>query len=187
MFNHDARRQRHILQIDRIADLHVGDVDRQLLGDLCRQTLDLHLPNDVFQRPAFLLDTYGFSNGFYGHRNSDLLRQGYLVKIHMKDIAGDRVILDLLDQYRPLFVFFAAGDLQGDHHVFAAVMRMHEFDQTAALDLQGQCLFALPVNNARHKPSAAQDVVFANLRVFPHLRFQINRFHCRDLLNFAYN
>ena len=88
-------------ELDRVVDLHLGDVDDDPLGDLGRQRLDGDLAGDVLEHAA-LLDAGGLLGALQLDRDLglDLLVELHLLQVEVLKVAADGVELLLLDDDR---------------------------------------------------------------------------------------
>ena len=52
----------------------------------------------MLEHAAADLHAHGFADGFHRHQDGDLLVFGNFVEIHVEHLAGERMMLDFLDQ-----------------------------------------------------------------------------------------
>ena len=148
--NLTPRGRGHGGELDRVVDLHLGDVDGDLLGDLGRQRLDGDLAGDVLEHAA--LRTPGaWSAALELDRDLglDLLVEADLEAVEVQDLTAHRVVLLLLDHDRDRL---GAVDLEVEQRV-----ALREQDaEVAGGDLEGAGLAALAVDDAGNEALPAQ-------------------------------
>src|ERR1035437_9038741 len=82
--------------MNRFPDEHIGHINGNMARDLVGKTLDFDLPDSVLQYSLVSLYAYTLSGRNNVHRNLDLFGCEDLLKVHMKQLSGDRVFLVLL-------------------------------------------------------------------------------------------
>src|SRR6266853_515928 len=93
-------RQPRLRQAQAVVDLRQrSQVDLELLGDLCRQALDLERVDGLQHVRIAPLDRCGLTGEVDGHLDSDLFLQVDLVEIDVDRSEQARVALDLAYQH----------------------------------------------------------------------------------------
>ena len=87
-----------ISDVQVFADVESGDVDGDDFRQIFRQTSDRERAHVLLEQATKGLNTDGFSLGFEDDFGLDLLGHGDRVKIHVNDVAADRMVLDFLDE-----------------------------------------------------------------------------------------
>jgi hypothetical protein len=88
--------------MDRVADLKRRSVQEDLLGDLRRETFDLHLVHEELEDPTLLHAGGVFPPQRDRDPYAELLVGRDLQEIHMQETAHDRVGLVVADDGHPL-------------------------------------------------------------------------------------
>jgi hypothetical protein len=105
--------------VDGAADAECGDIDREELGKVLREAADLDGADALLEQAAEIFHSIGLAGGLDRHIGGDLLGGGDSLEIDMEDVAGDGVVLDLLDERKLGGFFGAILDLEFDEDVFA--------------------------------------------------------------------
>ena len=97
---HHAGGRGDLGQVHGRGDLHSGDVDRDEVGDVGGERLDVELVRDLLHHAA-LLDAGGLLGALDvdGDRRLDLLVEAHLEEVDVHDLAADRVELLVLDDH----------------------------------------------------------------------------------------
>ena len=121
-----------------IADVQGGDVDRNAVRQVARQTLDCQRAQTLLEQAAEVFNAVGRADRFEGDLSLDRLVHGDGMKIEMPNLAAHGRVLHFLHQ-RGAIRFFA-GDLQLNQNVFAGSMAHHRIDVPGG-DLQAAAVY----------------------------------------------
>ena len=138
-------------QPEDVTDLHVGDVDLDVLRHVGRQRLDVHLTRDQREHPA-RLDACRLADELHDDGRMDRLVEPHLAKIDVRDRSANRILLVLREDRR------MDRRLALDHDVEDRVQSRgarHGRPQLALGD-DDRARVALPVEHAGNEPLRAQ-------------------------------
>ena len=124
----------------------------------------------MFEGAAAVLDAGGFADGFNGHEHGDLLVFGHFMEIHMDDLAGERMMLDFLQQREAL----GAGVVL-HREVYEQVFRGGMIQQVAnflANHFDVLRLGLATINGGGHATGGAQFFDFGALHLSTRIGFQ---------------
>ena len=161
--------------MDGLAEFEMADINDNLLRQILGQAADFELEQHVFEHAAAGLHAGGFADGFHRHLDGDLFILGHFMKIHVQDLAVERVMLDFLDEREAL----GAGVIfHGQIH--QQIFRSGMVDEVAdflRVDFEVLRLGLAAVNDRRHATRVAQFLDSAPTHLRPRIRFQWHRFH----------
>ena len=161
-------------QAKRVADVHVGDVDLDPLGNLHRQRLDVDLARDLREHAA-LLRADGLADELDHDLRLDRLVEADLLEVDVGDAAGDHVLLVVLEDRR-------MGRLLAFEHDVEDRVQARGAGQDAAKlslgDTDRVRRLPAPVEDAGNHPVAAQAARIGGTASLALRYFQLDSFTC---------
>src|SRR5258706_5519698 len=164
-----------IAHVERVADREVAHVDLELRGDVGRETLHLHLAEQMLEDAAAVLDAGRHADQHDPDLYRDALRQRDMLQIQVQDDAGHRIALDLADQR--LHVLGAPALELEIHDDVAAVRGIQHRAEVLQGDRERDRVLATAVVDPRDAAARAKLAGHALPRVGPGGGFQSNDGH----------
>ena len=103
--------------MEGLANFEVCDIDLDDLGKVFWKAANFYLANTLLKKTAVGLDAICLTDGLNRNLSCDFLRHGNSLKINMKDLATNRVMLNLLDKGKLVFSGLAILDFEIDKNV----------------------------------------------------------------------
>src|SRR5687767_7268594 len=146
----DALRGHEVTHVHHLAELHVGDVDDDLVGHVLGQALDLYLAKVVLDHTA-LLHAGCLSGLVHRHVDGDRLGAAHREEVDMHELGVDVIALDLTRDREMLL----AVDHEVDQHVRTGTA-VQQVRQLTCLDRQWRGLETLTVEHGWDLPCGAE-------------------------------
>ena len=143
----DVLDRRNVLEPEHVADLHMRDVDLDVLGDVRRERLDVDLARDEREHPA-RLRALGLADELDDDGRVDGLVETHLAQVDVRDRPAQRILLVLGEDRR------MHRRLALDHHVEDRVQAGGACDGSAqrALGDRRSARVTLAVQHAGNEP-----------------------------------
>ena len=127
----DTRRERDLIDVNRVALIHARHIDGDAIREILRQALDFECTNDLLKKTAAGLDADRLAKSDDRHAGVHDFVFLERVKIEMDDVTLHRVMLNVLNQRERIRATF---DLEVHEKMLGAAVQRHR--QRMRVELQ---------------------------------------------------
>ncbi len=152
--NFDTGGRLDVAEVDGFAEFEMAHVHNNLFGQILGQGAHLQFEHDVFEHAAGVFHPGRLADGFQRHLDDDFLVLGHFMKIHVQDVAVQRVMLDFLDEREA-----PGAGVIFDGQIHQQIFRDGMVDEVAeflGVDLEVLGLGLPAVNDGGHAPGGTQ-------------------------------